>query len=897
MSRPESSAGLLPAVDPGVPFEDYVAERNLVGARLACILGAVLMPAGFMLDWFTHPEVFGQFLLLRLASAGLIGGLLILTYVPNARRWAYPLGLGPLFAAAGVIEVMVMKLEGYASPYYAGLSLVILSVGLLFTWRTIQSAIACTAVVTIWMVPAVIAAPEVEIGPFFNNLYFLSLTSIIATASNTQRYSLAKREYDARRSLARASAELEGAVSRLKEIDRLKSQFFANITHELRTPLTMILAPLESMLAGDLGPLQPAQRAYLEANWRNGIRLLKLINDLLDLAKLDEGFLRLRPEQADLAAQLEEIIEHARPLAARKNLELALTVDRAPENLFVDSEKMERVITNLLANALKFTESGSVQIRLDSDEREARVVVEDTGVGIPFDQLEAVFERFSQADASVARRYGGTGLGLAYAREIAELHGGRIRVTSEVGHGSRFVVHLPLGDQHFDHRVLDRRQTGGQNVSLKRKDDIEPREWAIRLQRQKEYRFAEIGDVTERRIVPGAVRGIQATRVLVVEDHPEILELVHLLLQQEHSVYVAQNGRQGLDLATRERPDVIVTDFMMPELDGLSMLRALRADPATADIPVVMLTAKNQLQDRLDVREAGADVYLAKPFSPRELATAVRQLLASRGRQVGRIIQAQAAGLDMLAAGLAHEINNPLGYIKNAQGMIAESLLRVTEALAQAPGLDPEALNVVRRSQEKMARLVDSANSGIARIEQIVSLVRRYAREGYPNEPESVHLDKAIRDVAALVGPKDGSECAVNLDLNGEDALVRCIPEEINQVIGNLIQNAIDSAGAGGRVAVRTRRDKGALVLEVLDNGPGIAPENLQKIFTPFFSTKAGGGMGLGLSIVQDVVTRAGGSIEVSSIPNRETTMHVRLPVFLAAEKPAGTPSGSTVPN
>ena len=408
------------------PFEEYVAARNLSAARLACLLVAILMPAGLSLDWISQPAKMEEFLGLRLLASALSLGVLLLTRLDRGNRWAFVLGAMPAFIAAFAIQAMIESLDGYASPYYAGLNLCVLGLGLVFTWRGVQTAIVCAGIVAIWLVPALQGMRPIEMGIFFNNLYFLILTSLIAVASNASRYRLARREFEASGRLASTSAELATALERLSEVDRNKSLFFANITHDLRTPITMILAPLDSMLAGDFGLLTPTHRSYLEAARRNGIRLLKLINDLLDLAKLEEGFLRLRPERTDLRPLLEDVLGYARPLAARKNLTLDLVIRQTPAHLRVDLEKIERVLVNLLSNALKFTDAGGVTVTLDTVAGEVRVVVEDSGVGIAPDGLESIFERFSQEDTSVTRRYGGTGIGLAYAREIVALHGGRL---------------------------------------------------------------------------------------------------------------------------------------------------------------------------------------------------------------------------------------------------------------------------------------------------------------------------------------------------------------------------------------------------------------------------------------------------------------------------------------
>ena len=895
MTEPAGARGSIAA---GQTFEQYVAERNIVGARMAALLAIFLMPGGVLLDWVSQPAKVGEFLVLRLGASALGVVILGLSYVERVKRHDVLLGAGPIFTAALAIELMIERLDSYRSPYYAGLNLCMLGLGLLFTWRARQTAVACGLIVAMWAAPALARHSSLEIGTFFNNAYFLVLTGVIAVASNFLRYGLARREFEARHGLAAASQELTGALERLQQLDRWKSQFFANVTHELRTPLTMILAPLESILSGDFGPLTAVQRSYLEANWRNGVRLLKLINDLLDLAKLGEGFLKLRLERANVVSLLEEIVSYSRPLAARKALQLELEVTGKPGELYVDVEKLERVIVNLISNALKFTESGKVTISVDSDGQETHLTVSDTGIGIPEPAMAHLFERFSQGDASVTRRFGGTGLGLAYAREIVELHGGSISVCSEPGQGSKFTVHLKEGEAGVPVGARDRRVGAGSANHPKRREDQEPMEWALRLQRQLDYRFAEIDQVTDRRVVSRAA-GSPATsgRILVVEDNVEILELINLQLRDKYSVHVAQDGRQGLETAKRERPDVIVTDFMMPEMDGLQMLRAIRDEPGLTDTPVIMLTAKNQLDDRLSARQAGADVYLEKPFSPRELEAAITQLLQKQGRQMMNLMRAHVEGLEIVSAGLAHEIHNPLNFIKNANLLIAENVGKLQETLAGLTEVPPERTGDIEKIRGRIDKMVQSSTRGVERIEKVVDLIRRYAREGYPTETSEVDFDLAVVEVTELVAPRADMEGRVTEQLGAPGRVVRAIPEELNQVIRCLVQNACESVGPTGKVHVSTRVDGAHVVLEVTDNGPGITPENVAKIFSPFFTTKPGSGRGMGLAIVQIVINRIGGTVEVTSTPGVQTAFRVRLPAteatvqLQAQAAPAGSPA------
>jgi signal transduction histidine kinase len=877
----------------------WLLAHNRRGTRMLLWIVLALYPAFGVLDYLLAPRsawpvLWGTRGLVTLAT-------LVMFALLNRRlfaRWGDLLSAGYMVICALGISVITIFLGGLDSPYYAGLTLAMVATGLLFVRPPRMVLITHAGIVASFVVPNALMHGLAVSPAAASNLFFLIATALIASVGQILMFRGAREQVRSQIINEETQRGLEYAHQQLQQIDRLKSQFFANITHELRTPITMILAPLEHLLSGDCGPLTATQRSYLEANRRNGIRLLKLINDLLDLAKLEEGFLRLRLERNDLRQMLEDVLAYARPLAARKKLTLDLDVRSTSSDLHVDVEKMERVIVNLLSNALKFTESGGVTISMERVEREVRIAVADSGIGIAAEYVERTFDRFSQEDTSITRRYGGTGIGLAYAKEIVELHGGLITVSSQPGQGSSFVVHLREGDQ-LPEEVREQRLTPEPPRRGKRQQDQEPREWAQGLQRQLDYRFAEIDQVTDRRLVARA-QGLpgQAPRVLVVEDNHEILELINLQLRARYQVYVATDGRQGLELAQRERPDLIVTDYMMPEMDGLTMLKKLREDPRLAEIPVVMLSARSQAPDRVAAREAGADVYLAKPFSPRELEAVMRQLLGKQGRHIQDIMRAHAEGLETISAGLAHEIYNPLNFIKNAHLVIADSVDRLLRAL---PGLPVDRAQLIDKARQRIDRMVGSAGRGVERIEKVVELIRRYAREGFPTEPSDVDFDGAVQEVTALVAPQEelhpGLETAVLLDLRAEGRAVRAIAEELNQVIRSLIQNALEAVGPGGQVRIKTRVAEGQILFEVSDNGPGIEAEGLARIFSPFYTTKAGSGRGLGLAIVQVVVARLGGSVEVGSVPGMETTFRVRLPAAAPAVSeevvvPAGMSGG-----
>lgn len=868
---------------------DFEARRwalNTAGLRVGALLAATMVPGFSVLDWFVLPRHFVALLVVRLAVAAYALLCLGLAMARVSRYWISFLSVS-LFTTAGLaISAMVYLDGGFQSSYYAGLMLVVMTTGVLFRWNWLETSLCYGLIYVSYFVPGLIkylAAPGYETTLIGNN-FFLVSTIVIISAGQYHGMQQLHREHSANVDLLTTKDALEFAYNDLKALDRLKSSFFSNVTHELRTPLTMILAPIESLLDEKASMTRATQREYLCSIRANAQRLLRLINDLLDLARLEEHHLQLRIEQADLVPLLHEIVEYARPLAARKNIRVSIDLEDSLGNLYVDLEKLERVIVNLVSNALKFTEPGGEVCVWSRELPHALLVgVRDSGQGIPADAQRWIFERFRQADDSVTRRYGGTGIGLSLAKEIVELHGGHIAVESEPGRGSNFVVHLTRGLDHFPAGALDKRSSSLSVSSAGPVAEREPREWTRQLTERRDFRFQDIEHATERRLAPRGEEQRHATKILVVEDNVEILRFLSLQLRDEHAVYLAPDGERGLALARAELPDVIVTDYMMPKMDGLALLKELKGDPRTLDIPVIMLTARNMAQDRLAAREAGADIYLGKPFSPQELRSAVSQLLRKRGRQTSVVVREQVKSLEVISAGLAHEIHNPLSYLNNAVHVIAEQLDTLRSAAAR-DGTDTDELRgIVIASQDKTARMLRVARTGLERIQRVVDLVRNYARAGCPREVAPAELDIMVRDVSRLLIPPDGRDVKLEHDLATEGVAIGCVPGEMEQVICNLLQNAIEAVPSGGHVWTRTRSDGRWVTFEVTDDGPGMPQDVLSRIFTPFFTTKEPGkGMGLGLAIAHQLVTQVGGDIAVESVVSKGTTFRVRVPLYQA---------------
>ncbi len=658
-----------------------------------------------------------------------------------------------------------------------------------------------------------------------------------------------------------AAAAERASAGELKDLDRLKTGFYSSIVEGLRGPLTLMLSPLDSMLSGDVGSFRANQIEYLETVRRNALRVLRLSDDLVDLSHLESGLLRLQTEDTNISGLLQEIVDHARLAADSKGIQIELNSDSSVPDLAVDVEKLERALIHLVSTAVHYTsQGGHIHVNLASAEGGASIEIQDNGAGLPPDWIAALAA--SDGEQKWLPPRSAEGVGLVLAREIITLHRGAFEVTSRLETGTTFNIILPRGEAtgpttrpHADARTE-------------------------RIRSGEAYRFGGVADTAETPAVEHAPSESKATKVLVVDDNPEILQFTKSLLSQEHAVFVASNGQAGLELARKELPDVIITDTRMPKLDGTGLIRALREDPRLASVPTIILTARNQVADREAARESGADMVMDKPFNPRELRSAISELFAKQHRQASNFMNEQARSFEIISAGLAHEMHNPLAYIKNAYFVIGENAKKVIEA-ARDPDLSQEDRDTrFDKARDKIDKMLPVADRGIKKVEQLVALMRRYAREGYSSDAVDMPIDQSISDVLAMIAPKDNKDVSIEAELNAPDAVIKGVPEELQQAITNLTQNAVDAVGKGGHVWVRTRPEARSVRIEVADDGPGIPREALARIFTPFFTTKeVGKGMGLGLTITRQVIKQHGGTLDVDSTPGQGTTFTIRLPL------------------
>jgi PAS domain S-box-containing protein len=656
-------------------------------------------------------------------------------------------------------------------------------------------------------------------------LYLLGISEDV-----TERVQAEQARDEAARALAAESARLREANRRLAEVDRLRSEFVANVSHELRTPLTLVLAPVESLLAGEAGALNDAQRRLLTMVHGNAVRQLRMVGELLDLARIETGRVEVQREPTDVAALLRRVVADFGPLAAGKRIALNVEAeDATPVEL--DRYLFERIVFNLVSNALKFTpEGGRVTVELARDGDRLSLRVSDTGIGIDPEVAPALFERFRQLDSSSTRRHEGTGIGLALVKEFAGLLGGDVGVESRRGEGATFVVRLEAPP------------------AVEAAAPIEP---------------GALPPPPLPAAAPTPAVVASGHKVLIAEDNPEMAAYVAAVLADVAVTRHARDGLEALAIAREWRPDLMIADVMMPRCDGIELCRRVKADPELVGVPVVMLTALTQRDALLRGWEAGADEYLFKPFHPKELRTRIERMLAALDRDgwVQRLRQANDE-LARFARLASHDLKGPIRSIASYADLLA---------IDQADRLDDEGrhyVDVIAGNARRLFRVVEDT----LRLSDLGQQVLRL---------EEADVGQLVGDAAALLqGQLDEAGAEVRWD--GLPRVV-CDASLITRAFQNLIENAVKFRRRDVPLRVRVEATRGdrAWTFAVHDNGIGIDPAGSERIFDPFVRLEprsAYPGDGMGLATVKRIVELHGGRVRAEGSPGEGATIAFTLP-------------------
>lgn len=663
----------------------------------------------------------------------------------------------------------------------------------------------------------------------------------------------------------------------LMEIDRAKTAFFSNISHEFRTPLTLMLGPLEELLAQREGSLNAEQEAHVMATHRNALRLLRLVNTLLDFSRIEADRVQARYFPVNLSTLTEDIASTFRAAVEHAGLQFIVNCNPLTTSAYVDGDMWEKILLNLLSNAFKYTLKGSITVSLEQEGNNAILRVKDTGVGIPPEEIPHMFERFHRVRYTRGRTYEGTGIGLSLVKELVLLHGGGITVESEEGAGTTFTVMIPLGNAHLPE---DRIMENNYEVYASGLSETYVNE-ALHLGR-------ENGTVINGSIPAGE----EKARILVVDDNADMRDYLQRLLEKQYTVYTAANGRDALEKILATAPELVVSDIMMPEMDGIQLLHHIKHEPATSSLPVILVSARAGEESKIEGYDIGADDYLTKPFSAKELLARVRaQIRISRlHQQAIDILQHSAdelekkveertaellrknSELEQFAYIASHDLQEPLRKIRTFSELLQNGLQK---------GIP------VNNYFEKI-------QSSAARMAQLINDVLNYSRLSNTDaQLVSTDLNTILQQVKTdfdlLIEQKQAHIS------NNDLPVVKGVPSQLVQLFTNLIGNSLKFSEkqplitiTGAKLEAFERASYPELddhlsyvKLEFSDNGIGFEQKFAEKIFTIFQRLNEGRlytGTGIGLALCKKIVENHHGAIRAEGRLNEGATFTVILP-------------------
>ena len=651
----------------------------------------------------------------------------------------------------------------------------------------------------------------------------------------------------------------------LAELDRAKTAFFSNVSHEFRTPLTLMLGPLEDILENP--GVSSTAREQLSVVHRNSLRLLKLVNSLLDFSRIEAGRVQAVYVPTDLSKVTAEMASVFRSAMEKAGLEFEVECKPMGDSFYVDRDMWEKIVLNLLSNAFKYTLEGGVYLSLCEQNGAAELVVRDTGTGIPESELPHLFERFHRVEGAHGRTHEGTGIGLALVQELVKLHGGSVRVESEFSRGSRFYVTIPEGKAHLPH---DRIEGSRAMVTTGLRADSYVEE-ALRWLPQESGAEAGIASSSlGNSVVPETTpleKGTERELILLADDNADMRDYVRRLLGEQYRVHAVANGVDAVAAARELNPDLVLTDVMMPGLDGFGVLRAIRENPATKPKPVILLSARAGEESRVEGLQAGADDYLVKPFTARELLARVGAHL-----KMARIRQESGELEKSLRAELELRVKERTGDLERAEA----GLRALSGRLLQAQ--DEERRRIARE-------LHDSAGQLLAALSMTLAPLQQKLKGGDPELSRPVaeslemvsELSQELRTLSHLLHPPLLDEAGlpsalrwyvegfaerskIPVDIEVDSELERLSPE-METTIFRIVQESLTNIhrhSASPTASIRLNCDTENVSLEIRDKGKGM-PD--------WIGRNSSGPLkpGVGIQGMRERVRQLGGTFQIDS--------------------------------
>jgi signal transduction histidine kinase len=695
-------------------------------------------------------------------------------------------------------------------------------------------------------------------------------------------------------------------IEALDELHRAKNTFFSNVSHEFRTPLTLMLGPLEEILNQPLSSEQISTNVSIAH--RNGLRLLRLVNSLLDFSRIEAGRVRARYEPTDLSCFSFELASIFRSAIERAQLKLELIHEPLPKPVYVDHDMWEKILLNLLSNAYKFTLEGQIQVTIkpSPDHASAMIVVRDTGVGIPESELPHLFERFHRISGQKSRSIEGSGIGLALVNELVKLHAGSVVCESGLGAGTAITVTLPFGRAHLPEDQVFEAIRPDETVALRAKEYVDE---ALRWTSE-----AQTSDTAFLATLPQESASNDATisprkRILLADDNADMRDYIERLFKgSSWDIETVADGQAALEAIRSNPPALVLTDVMMPRLDGFGLLRAIRGDDAFKELPVIILSARAGEEARVEGLDAGADDYLTKPFTARELLARIKSNLdlAQIRSEAMAAIREREERLRDLNLDLENRVVEEVG--KRAKAEEALRHAQKMEAVGQLTGgiahdfnnlltVIIGGLESIQRSrpddEARRKRAVELAFKGAQRAANLTSRLLAFSRR-QPLEPKRLDVNLLVRDMSDLLHRTLGEQIELEGVLSSRLWHIEADKGQLENAIINLAVNARDAMPDGGKLIIETSNAEldeayamsdaellpGQYVcIAVSDTGQGMDKETLSRAFEPFYTTKeVGRGTGLGLSMIYGFVKQSGGHISLSSEAGTGTEVKLYFP-------------------
>lgn len=847
-----------------ISFREEQKYNAPIPVRAACILGIL----GFSL--FVIPDHFlagGSIAPLLTARGFIVGGnllVLLMTFTPIGKRTITAMAVSScLIMGFGVVSLTMMT-GGASSRYHEALLLVFMGFSLLIPWPPIVAGVTFSLITASYGLALVWYGVTDPKPLWIVNNFILWSGVVIATTGVLIADRLRRREFEHRGSLFKTNQELAEALEKLREFDRQKTRFFANVSHELRTPLMLIMAPLEAIISGDAESHSPQTFKSMLSNVR---RLLRQVNMLLEAARLETGRLRLNLNKGDPGAVLRALVGSAEPHAAARSIELQSEGLNDIPMVRFDHEKIEVAAANLISNALKFTDPGDrVVVKGSATDTHIIFEVEDTGPGIDLEMQNKIFERFSHIDSDRSGYREGSGLGLSLAKELMEIHQGTITVKSAPGEGATFVLRWPREPVEPKEERRRRYRRKEDKLAAMRLESLTARE--LDIQGKYSTLLADVqapvliengeevftsADLAEQ---PVSADLAEQPAVLFAEDNVDLRVFVSQALGKKYRIFAVSNGREALDAALKQKPDIIMTDIMMPEMDGLTLCRHLKSDPATAKIPVILITAKTGVDAVIEGLEEGADDYIAKPFNIRELSARINAHL--RSKKLQNAIderESRLAAIGEMTTSIVHDLRGPLTCILGYTQM-AQTVFEKRKNYEDADDYLETVIEQSKRLKQMLQEIMEFTGRGHTRMQIKPMPFKEYLQKVV----QPLIPDKAADDLDLLFDLDLESELTVNID-----------PSQMQRVFENLLFNAREAlAGYFSKetdekamVKVSVHREKDHVIIMFCDNGPGIPEDKIESIFEPFVSGTHHKGTGLGLATARNIVRAHGGDIKV----------------------------------